>query len=71
MARESRQSEAKLPNVDEFDKDDVRASRGMMLLHTINPPKEEDDKIEVVKDIEQVKKSKTNEWPKQRRTTRK
>jgi hypothetical protein len=72
MSREARVQAAVLPDVNAFDKEDMKAARAMMLLHTLSPPEEDDLKVDVVRNAKDVKKAvKSDDWPKQRRVPRK
>jgi hypothetical protein len=69
MSRESRVEEAVLPDLSSLTKEEQRAVRGMVLLHTMNPSVEDEDKtVKLVTRMVSTPKIELKDgWPKARR----
>ena len=73
MSRESRVEEAVLPDLSSLTKEEQRAVRGMVLLHTMNPNLDEDKTVNVVTRLnaaQKVVQKEESAWPKSRRSKR-
>jgi hypothetical protein len=69
MSRESRVEETVLPDLSSLTKEEQRAVRGMVLLNTLNPSVEDEDKtVKLVTRMIAVPKVEDKDaWPKSRR----
>ena len=68
MSRESRVEETVLPDLSSLTKEEQRAVRGMVLLNTLNPSLEDEDKtVKLVTHMMSAPKTDKDTWPKSRR----